>query len=635
VPSTFGLGLTNKFPIPAPGPATQLDVNAPRHVQAGSAFSVEVDALDAENRLATGYTGTVHFSLANADTAATLPADYAFTAADHGEHVFQFTLSATGNQLITATDTTTSAINGTAALKVNPAPVAATLAVLIPEDATAGSPTKVTVEALDASGFLVAGYAGTVTLTSSDMAAVLPASYTFTSADQGFHTFQVTFNTTGSQKVTAADKNGVTGSATTTVLAAPVVDQLIVKTPDNVFAGTAANVTIAAVDGAGNRVAGYTGTVTLTSSDGAAVLPASYTFTSADQGFHTFQVTFNTTGAQKVTAIDKTGNTGSATTTVLAAPVVDHLVVKAPNNAFAGTATNVTVSAVDASGHVVPSYTGTVTLTSSDAAAVLPATYTFTSADHGVHDFQVTFNTTGADKVTATDKSALTASATTNVVAAPVVDHLVVQVPKSTPVGVPINVTVVAVDASGHMVDGYGGTIAFTSSDMAAVLPAKYTFTASDHGRHKLQIILNTAGTQTVTATDTATASITGKGSVTVNAVGAVTHFGIVGGDVALAGSPVQVKVVALDANNQVVAGYTGTVHFTSSDGSAVLPADYTFVAGDHGSHVFSVTFNTTGKETLTATDTVTSSLTGQTNVEVISLHKRHFPVDLGEDLFW
>jgi hypothetical protein len=595
---------------------------------------VEVDALDVNNRVSTGYTGTVHFSLANADAAATVPADYMFKAADHGEHVFQFTLSATGNQIITATDTVASSINGSAAVKVNPAPTAATLAVRAPETATAGSPANVTITALDASGFLVPGYTGTVTLTSSDGAAVLPATYTFTSADHGSHTFQVTFNTTGSQKVTATDKNGITNSAATTVLAAPVVDHLVVRTPDDVFAGTPANVTISAVDASGNRVKGYTGTVTLASSDGAAMLPAAYTFTSADQGSHTFQVTFNTTGSQKVTAIDKGGITGTATTTVLAAPVASNLVVRIPSNTFAGLATNVTVSAVDASGRAVPGYTGTVTLTSSDPKAVLPASYTFTSADQGVHVFLVTFNTTGADKVTATDKAALTGSATTNVAAAVVADHLLVQLPASTPVGVPITVTVTAVGTSGHRLNGYGGTIALTSSDAAAVLPANYTFTLSDHGRHTFQVILNTAGTQTVTATDTTTASITGKGSVTVNAVGAVTHFGIITGDFALAGSPVQVKVVALDANNQIVAGYTGTVHFTSGDGSAVLPADYTFVAGDHGSHVFSVTFNTTGKETLTATDKAASSITGQTQVLVVSLH-RHFPFDVADDLFW
>src|SRR5439155_25227458 len=60
--------------------------------------------------------------------------------------------------------------------------------------------------------------------------------------------------------------------------------------------------------------------------------------------------------------------------------------------------------------------------------------------------------------------------------------------------------------------------------------------------------------------------------------------------------------------------GYTGTVHFTSTDGQSVLPANYTFVAGDSGTHMFSTILKTAGAQTVTATDTVTSSITGTTN---------------------
>src|SRR5207244_74924 len=39
--------------------------------------------------------------------------------------------------------------------------------------------------------------------------------------------------------------------------------------------------------------------------------------------------------------------------------------------------------------------------------------------------------------------------------------------------------------------------------------------------------------------------------------------------------------VIAKDGNGLTNTNYTGTVHFTSSDGQAVLPADYTFTAAD------------------------------------------------------
>src|SRR5438067_1598048 len=56
------------------------------------------------------------------------------------------------------------------------------------------------------------------------------------------------------------------------------------------------------------------------------------------------------------------------------------------------------------------------------------------------------------------------------------------------------------------------------------------------------------------------------------------------------AGASQNFTVKALNPDNTVDAGYTGAVHFTSSDAQAVLPADTTFVAGDGGTHAFSAT---------------------------------------------
>ena len=43
-------------------------------------------------------------------------------------------------------------------------------------------------------------------------------------------------------------------------------------------------------------------------------------------------------------------------------------------------------------------------------------------------------------------------------------------------------------------------------------------------------------------------------------------------------------SVTARDPYNNTATGYVGTVHFTSSDGQAVLPANYMFTSGDAGS---------------------------------------------------
>jgi hypothetical protein len=95
------------------------------------------------------------------------------------------------------------------------------------------------------------------------------------------------------------------------------------------------------------------------------------------------------------------------------------------------------------------------------------------------------------------------------------------------------------------------------------------------------------------------------------------THFQVTSQASATAGSPFTVTVTALDSSGATVANYTGTVHFTSSDSAAVLPSDYTFVAGDNGSHDFSVTLKTAGSQTVTATDTSSSSFTGKATITV------------------
>src|SRR5262249_5100162 len=83
-------------------------------------------------------------------------------------------------------------------------------------------------------------------------------------------------------------------------------------------------------------------------------------------------------------------------------------------------------------------------------------------------------------------------------------------------------------------------------------------------------------------------------------------------------GTPVTVTVKALDAFNNVVTDYRGTVHLASSDPAAVfvdaatgqaLPGnDYTFTAADNGVHAFRVTLPDVGSQTLTVTDVDSSN---------------------------
>src|SRR5258706_12938653 len=77
--------------------------------------------------------------------------------------------------------------------------------------------------------------------------------------------------------------------------------------------------------------------------------------------------------------------------------------------------------------------------------------------------------------------------------------------------------------------------------------------------------------------------------------------------------------VAAGDAFLNIATGYVGTIHFTSNDGQAVLPANYTFTGVDGGVHTFTngVTLKTASTTTsVTATDTVSRSEEGREGKE-------------------
>ena len=74
------------------------------------------------------------------------------------------------------------------------------------------------------------------------------------------------------------------------------------------------------------------------------------------------------------------------------------------------------------------------------------------------------------------------------------------------------------------------------------------------------------------------------------------------------AGAITMFTLTALDAyGNSAI--HLGTVHFSSSDASANLPDEYTFVAKDGGTHVFAVVFNGFGTQSLTAGDSLNPSI--------------------------
>ena len=186
---------------------------------AGKSFSLTVTAQNSSGVTDTGYLGTVHFT--SSDVQAGLPANFTFTAADKGTYTFTtVTLKTAGSQSITATDTATSAITGTlSGISVSPASASQFVLSGLPSTTTVGVAQTLTVTAEDPYGNVATGYAGTVKFTSSDTAASLPANYTFATANNGVHTFTLTFGTAGTQSVTVTDtvSTKITGTQGITV----------------------------------------------------------------------------------------------------------------------------------------------------------------------------------------------------------------------------------------------------------------------------------------------------------------------------------------------------------------------------------------------------------------------------------
>jgi hypothetical protein len=183
--------------------------------------------------------------------------------------------------------------------------------------------------------------------------------------------------------------------------------------------------------------------------------------------------------------------------------------VTTAGGATAGTAFTITVQATNGFGGVDTGYRGTIRFTSSDAQAGLPAQYTFTAADAGVHTFTVTLRTAGAQGVQVADTAVALFSGGTSVAVSPAAASAftVAGYPSHTLAGVAHSFTVSARDPFGNVATGYAGSIRFTSTDSQAVLPANGKLS---NGTGTFSATFNTSGTAALTGTDTATASITG-----------------------------------------------------------------------------------------------------------------------------
>jgi hypothetical protein len=306
-------------------------------------------------------------------------------------------------------------------------------------------------------------------------------------------------------------------------------------------------------------------------------------------------------------------------------PATHFSVAPATATPTSGKAFMITVTALGASGQMATSYSGTLHFTSSDAKAVLPADTAMTGVSG---TFSVTLNTAGSQSITATDGASLSGSSGALTVGAVVATQFsVTPTTLTATAGTAFSITVTAQDGSNNAVTSYSGTVHFTSSDPQAVLPANATLT---NGTGIFSITLKTANGETVTATDTSMASITGTSSGINVASGTATHLIVTAPATASAGPVINFGVTAQDIYGNVATNYAGIVHISTNDAQAAPPANTTLTGGIGN---FSITLKTIQSTTITATDTVTASITGTSSpITVTSNAVTHlslnYPID-------
>ena len=281
--------------------------------------------------------------------------------------------------------------------------------------------------------------------------------------------------------------------------------------PTTVIAGTLSTFTVTAYDKYGNIATGYAGTINFTSSDNQALLPANYTFVASNAGICSFSATLETPGVQSIEVADLTNGLTATDSGIKVTPAPTLKLTGFSTTVTAGTISSFTVTIYSPSGQVDTGYTGTIRFTSTDPAAVLPGSYTFTAANAGMHTFSGALKAAGGQSITATDtaNSKIT-GAELGITVQPAAARLltVAGFPTSVTAGEPSSFTVVAYDSYGNIATGYTGTIQFASNDSRASLPANYTFTAGDAGKQTFSAVLLTAGFHRLTATDTTTPSM-------------------------------------------------------------------------------------------------------------------------------
>jgi hypothetical protein len=629
-------GLTGSATVTVtPGPADEIRLNLPSSVAAGTVPTGSVVVLDQFDNRATNFSGNVTVGIGGSSTT-TVPVLNGQSGLDAVLQSFGtlFQMAVPVEVEASIQSIAGSMITAERTVAVRPG-AAARFEVQGLVDGPAGRAQTMTVTARDQFGNVATGYRGTVSFSSTDPAAVLPPA----GAVNRSRTYEpivilggsiptVALNTAGPQTITVSDvvNPTISGSQTVNVGTVGGPAGFVVTGLGDAVAGTRQRVLVRAVDAQGNPLIDYTGTVVFTSTDARAALPAPLVFSPLDFGAKIGFVTLRSSGSHTVTVTDSARSLATSVSATVSPAPATRLAISGLGRGPAGVAQTVTVSALDAFGNVATGFSGTVSFTSNDPRAVLPADAAFRSEDAGVRTFPVTLRTASPTTTLADRRSVEVASAgLRSATASATVDgglpvrielrHGSATGPTSLSAvrGEPLAWFVVAFDVDGNRVTTWPGSVVQMSSTGPARLPVDEPL-----GVGARTVRLDSFGEQTLTARlivdgtvlEASAAVQLGSGPATRLTASWVNSGGT------LTVGPRTVAVTAFDAHGNVATGYRGTVTFLVEGTAADGPTSYTFTEADAGRAELVFTLQTaTAASTvrLIATDSVAPALTAGT----------------------
>ncbi|RZA07191.1 MAG: hypothetical protein EOP11_08385, partial [Proteobacteria bacterium] len=479
----------------------------------------------------------------------------------------------------------------------------------------AGTAFNLTVKAVDSSGTLNSGFAGPITLSSTDAAFVPPGGLTLTG---GQATFSVTLKTSGAQFITAQESSASLRGSTAALAVSPgVCTNLKVEAP-SLTASVNQNfsVSIRALDAFGNVATACNMDATITSTDAslaAVTLPIS---AGTGGGF----VKFKTSGTHTLTAAGTSnpGVNGSLTGITVGAGTASRLELSRGDlqNSAVGTAFAVPLEVIvkDAEGNIVSGATVAWSVTS--GAATLSAA---SSASSATGKAMITANPTSAAQLAI--RASINGGATTLTFNETVTSAPATQIAISAGNGQNVSVgtasaaslTAIVRNASNAPVANAPVEWAVTSG--SGSVSSVLTFTDAAGLASVSTTAGNTVGAQTVSAREkTSGATVV----FTINKVaGAVARLDLTGPATIVAGTPTNYTVTAVDAFGNRVSSYRGYVRYTTAQMTDVLPANYLFAAADAGAHSAPVNLRISGMRLVTVTDLQNTSLTGSMNISI------------------